>query len=83
MCFCYFKIKVSRSNLVKKGRTCPGLPYPLTQDYRPVGWSDSGGGFFFKEVELPKARGLGAASGVQVGGQGAKPPEALKFTSLT
>ena len=27
MCFCYFKIKVSRSNLVKKGRTCPGLPY--------------------------------------------------------
>ena len=48
---------------------------------RPVGWSESGGGFFFKEVELPKADGLGAASGVQVGGQGAKPPEALKFKS--
>ena len=46
---------------------------------RPVGWSESGGGFFFKEVELPKAGGLGAASGVQVGGQGAKPPEALAF----
>ena len=29
MCFSYFKIKVSRSNLVKKGRTCPGLPYTL------------------------------------------------------
>ena len=27
MCFCYFKIEASRSNLVKKGRTCPGLPY--------------------------------------------------------
>ena len=49
---------------------------------RPVGWSESGG-FFFKEVELPKAGGLVAASGVEVGGQGAKPPEALKFTSLT
>ena len=46
---------------------------------RPVGWSESGGGFFFKEVQLPKAGGLGAASGVQVGGQGAKPPEALAF----
>ena len=29
MCFCYFKIKVSRSNLVKKGETCPGLPYQV------------------------------------------------------
>ena len=47
----------------------------------PVGWSESGGGFFFKEVELTKAGGLGATSGVQVGSQGAKPPEALKFKS--
>ena len=33
MCFSYFKIKVSRSNLVKKGRTCPGLPYSMIGYY--------------------------------------------------
>ena len=45
---------------------------------RPVGWSGSGG-VLFQGSGTPKGRGSGADSG----GQGAKPPEALKFTSLT
>ena len=40
---------------------------------RPVGWSESGG-VLFQGSGTPKGRGSGAASGVQVGGQGAKPP---------
>ena len=47
---------------------------------RPVGWSEMGG-FFFKEVELPKAGVWGPLAGSRWGGQGAKPPEALKFKS--
>ena len=48
---------------------------------RPVGWSESGGGGSFSRkciLELPKAGGLGAASGGPGGGPGG---EALKFKS--
>ena len=39
-------------------------PLLVTEQAGRIGWSESGG-LFFKEVELPKAGGLGAASGVQ------------------
>ena len=71
-----YVIVVTCSDICDRSLKCS-----MQTESRPVGWSENGG-FFFKEVELPKAGGLGPAIGVQVGDQGAKPPDALKFTSL-